>query len=1091
MKTYMYIVLFLFLCSGLYVLYLKKSQERIHIAVISAKSGQDHLDGQSFFNGVNLCVQQYNQQSGISKKIILDIYDDQNNPRYALQMAKKAVQSNALAVIGHHTSKCSLTASPMYRKNHMPAITPLATHTHIDQENPWYFRTIFNNRSQSLYLADYIQRVCKQNQTFLLYDRSEYAADLVYQLKDIFHSNSEKLIVYELTENAKDLASLKSKLTKNPHNPIVLASELQKGCNMIQWLRNENLSNPLFLPDIFFTKRFIHELTAYEKNHAKFDTKAIYIISPLFFETANQSAYQFLSDYKKAYNIAPDWIAAYSYDAAKVLVKIIQSHRFDSQCMSVDKARQRLGSLLSQINIPAKAIEGVTGWIYFDDHGDISHQLTMGQYNDHRIIPAMIQLKPESLQKNQVLHDTTIDPNTEPTVANIVYTRINIKQIRNIDIDQLTASLDFEIFFHYATERCNPEDLKFLNAAQKKVNLNFKSKTKLENEIWASYEGQGLFYIDQFPGTYLFNQHIAGIQFQHKSLPASHLMYIQEKHSSKDILQKTNIIDSLSGWVMTDYHAYQDIEMKTTLGNPKYLHSFEGKMGFSRFNHSISFQSSQFSLRGLITEQLASKICIVSLLSLILSLFFIAKLPRAMWGVITICALLFIINFESWLMYRVYSYLSDYQLQCMQKGFDIMWWIVPAFCINMFMQKFFFMSMTHNEKIQVANIVPRFVRFLIYLIAGLGVVSYVFGQEISKFLATGGIFAMMIGLAVKMNVADILSGIAINIESPFRQGDWIQIDQYEGIVTDITWRSTRIQTGENAILCVPNSKATESSIQNFNIPGEYNWIKIKVPLSHLISPIKAENVLTAAVFATRNVITNPIPKIFYKGTSELNAWFDIFFCISDYSNRKSRINDVWISIWKHLRFAEIQLSMMGGSFSFPQQKIFDILNRMDILEGISTQDKLELVPHFKRKTFTAGQIIVNHQEFTSKEFYIIQKGAVHFYSLSDEGKMIEVDRMGAGDYFGETGLLGEAYASQIKAVTDVSIYVISGDIFFACVDNQKPFLKRLRQLRAKRRNERKQQKNLYEEALAEKDKNDNSIFLSLWHFFRKNVQQID
>jgi len=689
---------------------------------------------------------------------------------------------------------------------------------------------------------------------------------------------------------------------------------------------------------------------------------------------------------------------------------------------------------------------------------------------------------PTSLQKNQVaggINQKASDQNT----VNIVYTRVYIKRIRNIDINQATASLDFEIFFHYAAETCHPEDLIFLNAAQPDVTFKPKHKRKLENEIWAIYEGQGIFYLDQFRGTYVFGRHLAGIQFQHKSLPISHLMYIRDDQAEIRI-QKETVIDPLSGWIMTDINAFQDIEMKTTLGNPDYLHAFGGKMGFSRFNYGISFQSSRFSLRGIISGPIAFKVCWISAALLFMSVF-IVQYPRIMWFVITLCISLLVISGESLLMYGLAPRFSSYQIQFMEIGFDILWWLFPAFCLNMFMQRFVFLSLAQNEKLHVANIIPRFVSFIIYSIAFLGIVAYVFEQEISRLLATGGIFAMMIGLAVKMNVADILSGIAINIESPFRLGDWIQIEQFEGMVTDITWRSTRVKTGENAILCIPNSKATESSIQNYNTPGELNWIKIKVPLCHTISPEHIKNILTAAVLATRDIITTPIPKIFYKGTTGMNAWFDIFFCIYDYANRKRRIDDVWVSIWKHLRFAEIHLSMQGQNLQFPQQQLFDILDRLDILDGIGIQDKLELVPHFTRRNFESGQIIVNHQELTSDAFYIIRKGAVHVYLPSDDGTLIEVDRMGAGDYFGETGLLGEDYATQIKAATDVSIDAISGKILFACVDDRQPFLDQLRHLRLRRMIARKQQKNQYEEAQIEKDKKKVSIFFRMFQFLRK------
>jgi len=665
-------------------------------------------------------------------------------------------------------------------------------------------------------------------------------------------------------------------------------------------------------------------------------------------------------------------------------------------------------------------------------------------------------------------------------VANIIDTHVNIRQIRNIDINRLTASIDFEIYFHYTNNDCHPEHLFFLNAAHSDVSLTPKYKKTMNNKIWACYEGKGLFYLDQFPGTYLFDQHQAGIRFQHKSLPVSHLVYIQDKQSHSEALyHQRQIIDPLSGWMVTDIQIFHDIEMKTTLGNPEFLHLVGGKLGFSRFNYSIVFQSSHFSLRGVFSEEVGIRVCWISAVLLFISVF-IVKWPRLMWGIISICALLLVISFESVLMYGLASRLTGYQLQWMKMGFDIIWWLLPAYCLNMFMKRFIFMAIDPKDKQYVANIVPRFVSVLIYSVAGLGIVAYVFDQEISNFLATGGIFAMMLGLAVKMNVADILSGIAINIEAPFRLRDWIQIENYEGEVQDITWRSTRIKTGENAILCIPNSKATESSIQNFNIPDKANWIKIRVPLSHLVSPEKAQQALTAAIFATKGIITEQI-RIFYKGITELNAWFEIYFCINDYSKRKQHINDVWTSIWKHLSFEEMQLSMMGHRVRFPQQQLIDILNGLDILEEIDDQDKLELVPYFKRKQFSAGQIIVDHQKLTSDKFYIIRKGAVRVYFPSEDGELIEVDRMGAGNYFGETGLLGEDYATQIKAVTDVSIEAISGKILFACVDDREPFLNQLRHLRLRRMLARNQQKTQYE-AQVEKDKKKPSIFFRIQQF---------
>ncbi|MBF0449647.1 MAG: mechanosensitive ion channel [Candidatus Magnetomorum sp.] len=1095
-QLFFYTIGLLLLTYYVYCFYFQENYETVHIAVVSPLSGPDSVDGQSMVQAVELCIKKYHHREDNRKRIVLDIYDDQNIPARAREIAAKISNTNAVAVIGHHLSACSLAASPIYLTHKIPVLTPSSTHMDVTRKNPWFFRTIFNDQSQSTYLSQYIQSICQYKQAILIHDNTDYGKDVAQYFATSFQLNGGKLVVQAtvqpgLSSEQNKQLNQQIKLTDSKI-PIVLSSHLDVGLGILQLLRKTYPEHPFFLPDIFYAKRFIDALVQLEKKDPLFNTKNIYVISPLFFQTANKTAHDFYAAYQEQYQSQPDWVAAYSYDTALALLESIDRQDLHVQSHDIQKARKTIKDELNRMNHPARGILGVTGWIYFDEHGDTDRQLTLGKYYQSNIMPAMrqpmsAQWTDETIQQNsQVEEESRIMFNgTEMILANMVYTRVSIKYVRNINIERSTATLDFNISFHYTDEKCHPEHLLFLNATQSELPMMLTDKKIIDNEIWATYEGRGDFYIDRFPGVYLFDRHQVGVQFQHKSLPVSHLIYIQDnfRDQRSESFELSDIINPLSGWTITGTHEFQDVEMKTTLGNPKYLHAFAGKMGFSRFNAGILFKNSQFSFRGLLTGWIAWRIFWISS-ALFVFAACLSQWPKILWGVMAVSAFYGMVSGESLLMYGLAPHMTEYQFQWIDMGFDMLWWIVPAYLINMFIRRFIFMSMTQKNGLHVANIVPRFLGFLIYSIAGLGIIAFVFEQEISKLLATGGVFAMMVGLAVKMNVADIISGIAINIESPFRLGDWIKINTFEGVVTDITWRSTRVKTGENAILCVPNSKATESSIQNFNGPEALNWIKINVPVSHLASPECVDNILMAAILATREIITDPIPKIFYKGSTELNAWFEIFFCIKDYANRKIRIDSVWTSIWKHLRYAEMQLSMMGQTLTFPQFKLFDILDSLDILDGVTRQDKLELVPHFTKRSFAAQEMIVDHQKSVSDAFYIIRQGAVRVYLPSNDGEMIEVDRMGVGDYFGETGLLGEEYATQIKAATDVLIDSISGDILFACVDDREPFLDQLRHLRLRRMINREQQKNQYEDEQAEKEKKYHSIFFRLLQWIK-------
>jgi small-conductance mechanosensitive channel len=76
--------------------------------------------------------------------------------------------------------------------------------------------------------------------------------------------------------------------------------------------------------------------------------------------------------------------------------------------------------------------------------------------------------------------------------------------------------------------------------------------------------------------------------------------------------------------------------------------------------------------------------------------------------------------------------------------------------------------------------------------------------------------AMVIGLAVQANIANVFSGIVLNIERPFRVGDKVKINSISGKVVDINWRTTRIEASEGQLVCLANSKVSEAEMQNFS-----------------------------------------------------------------------------------------------------------------------------------------------------------------------------------------------------------------------------------------------------------------------------------
>lgn len=113
------------------------------------------------------------------------------------------------------------------------------------------------------------------------------------------------------------------------------------------------------------------------------------------------------------------------------------------------------------------------------------------------------------------------------------------------------------------------------------------------------------------------------------------------------------------------------------------------------------------------------------------------------------------------------------------------------------------------------DFVLKIVRGLIYVIAGFIVITAL-GVNLNGLVAGLGIGGVIVTLAAQDTAKNLFAGLVVFLDKPFVVGDWIQLDTFEGTVEDITFRSTRVRTFENALLNVPNSIIANASIINWS-----------------------------------------------------------------------------------------------------------------------------------------------------------------------------------------------------------------------------------------------------------------------------------
>jgi MscS family membrane protein len=114
---------------------------------------------------------------------------------------------------------------------------------------------------------------------------------------------------------------------------------------------------------------------------------------------------------------------------------------------------------------------------------------------------------------------------------------------------------------------------------------------------------------------------------------------------------------------------------------------------------------------------------------------------------------------------------------------------------------------------QLLPIVRKSLKAVIWIIAivvGLNNAGY----DVGALLAGLGLGGLAFAMAAKDSVSNLFGGVTVFMDKPFKINDRVQIDGYDGNITDIGLRSTKLKTLAGRIVTIPNHKFTDSYIEN-------------------------------------------------------------------------------------------------------------------------------------------------------------------------------------------------------------------------------------------------------------------------------------
>lgn len=305
-----------------------------------------------------------------------------------------------------------------------------------------------------------------------------------------------------------------------------------------------------------------------------------------------------------------------------------------------------------------------------------------------------------------------------------------------------------------------------------------------------------------------------------------------------------------------------------------------------------------------------------------------------------------------------------------------------------------------------------------------------------RLLTTSAVGAVIVGFALQDTLGNFFSGLAIQIEKPFRVGQWIAVGDKEGQVAEITWRATKLRTEAGQFLIVPNTIIAKDPILNYSEPSIPTRIEVVVGVGYQFPPNQVKAALVEAMGHAPLVLATPTPDVLIQDFGDFAISYRVRFWIEDYETHDPARDQLRSAIWYTFQREGIEIpypiAVEIGREDKPIRPPEAIaaaaerLGHVDLFSTLAPDQRLALAEACPEKMFGANQVIVK-QGAAGSSMFVILSGSARVV-LEPSGQ--EVASIDTGGFFGEMSMLtGEPRTATVRARQDMTALEIGADRF--------------------------------------------------------------
>jgi hypothetical protein len=264
------------------------------------------------------------------------------------------------------------------------------------------------------------------------------------------------------------------------------------------------------------------------------------------------------------------------------------------------------------------------------------------------------------------------------------------------------------------------------------------------------------------------------------------------------------------------------------------------------------------------------------------------------------------------------------------------------------------------------------------------------------------------------SVGQIVSGLFMLFEQPFRIGDWLDTPTARGRIVEANWRAVHIQT-DRGLQITPNSVLAATSFTNLSRPPGAHQLSITTTFCPADPPDRVRRVLSRVAGTLPQCKAGTTPTAVAAGSGEYRVTIGLKSPADDGAACSTFLR--WI--WYAARREGLHLDDADDDFSTPARLQMAMRTVVAPALRLSLTDQQSLLPHAKIVRYGADEVVQFAGEVPTAMTFLIE-GSVRMTTTAEDGSVQSLSVLEEGSFVGLTTLTRQPNLSTAYALEEVT-----------------------------------------------------------------------